>query len=60
MASTDKPATRKLRVGIVGASAEGQGWAPLSHFPALRALPDYEIAAICTAHAETAAAAARV
>ncbi|HEY5367124.1 MAG TPA: Gfo/Idh/MocA family oxidoreductase [Casimicrobiaceae bacterium] len=52
--------TRRLRVGIVGASAEGQGWAPLSHFPALRALPDYEIAAICTAHAETAAAAARV
>jgi predicted dehydrogenase len=49
----------RLRVGIVGASAEGQGWAPLSHFPALARLPEYEIAALCTAHAGTAAAAAR-
>jgi len=47
----------KLRVGIVGADANGQGWAPLAHFPALRALPEYEIAALCTAHAETARAA---
>ena len=46
----------KLRVGIVGADANGQGWAPLAHFPALRALPEYEIAALCTAHAETARA----
>ena len=50
---------RRLRVGIVGANAEGQGWAPLSHFPALAQLPDFEIAAVCTAHADTAAAAAR-
>lgn len=49
----------RLRVGIVGASAEGQGWAPISHFPALSRLPEYEIAALCTAHADTAAAAAR-
>ncbi len=49
----------RLRVGIVGASAEGQGWAPISHFPALRNLPEFEIAAICTAHADTAAAAAQ-
>jgi predicted dehydrogenase len=49
----------RLRVGIVGASAQGQGWAPISHFPALSKLPDYEIAAICTAHADTAEAAAR-
>src|SRR5690349_13252221 len=48
----------KLRVGIVGADATGQGWAPLAHFPALRALPEYEIAALCTAHADTARAAA--
>ncbi len=47
----------KLRVGIVGADAKGQGWAPLAHFPALRALPEYEIAALCTAHHETASAA---
>lgn len=50
---------RPLRVGIVGASAEGQGWAPLSHLPALKMLPMYELAAVCTAHADTAAAAAQ-
>ena len=48
----------RIRVGIVGADAAGQGWAPLSHLPALNVLPDYELAAICTAHADTAAAAA--
>jgi predicted dehydrogenase len=47
-----------IRVGIVGADASGQGWAPLSHLPALKMLPEYEIAAVCTAHADTAAAAA--
>ncbi len=50
----DKP----LRVGIVGADASGQGWAPLSHLPALKLLPQFELAAVCTAHADTAAAAA--
>ncbi len=50
--------TQKLRVGIVGADANGQGWAPLAHFPALRALPEYEIAALCTTREETARAAA--
>ena len=50
---------RPLRVGIAGASAEGPGWAPLSHLPALQKLSDrYEIAAVCTTRAETAAAAA--
>jgi predicted dehydrogenase len=48
----------KLRVGIVGADAKGQGWAPLAHFPALRALPEFEIAALCTTREETARAAA--
>ena len=48
----------RIRVGIVGADASGQGWAPLSHLPALNVLPEYELAAICTAHADTAAAAA--
>jgi len=49
----------KLRVGIVGADAQGQGWAPVAHFPALRALPEFEIAALCTTRAETARAAAQ-
>ena len=51
---------KKMRVGIVGANAAGQGWAPISHIPALRLLPEFEIAAICTAHSDTAAAAAKV
>lgn len=50
---------KSLQVGLVGANAEGQGWAPIAHLPALRALPDIELAAICTAHAETATAAAQ-
>ena len=50
----------KLRVGIVGADAAGQGWAPISHIPALRLLPEFKIVAICTAHPESAAAAAKV
>jgi len=50
--------TEKLCVGIVGADAKGQGWAPLAHFPALRALPEFEIGALCTTREETARAAA--
>ena len=50
--------SERLRIGIVGADARGQGWAPLAHFPALRSLPEYEIAALCTAHEDTARAAA--
>src|ERR1700754_3480659 len=49
---------KKMRVAIVGADASGQGWAPLSHFPALRALPEFEIVALCTTRPETAQAAA--
>src|SRR3712207_3319972 len=49
----------RLKVGIVGADAGGAGWAPIAHFPALRTLPDYEIAALCTTRPETAAAASQ-
>jgi predicted dehydrogenase len=48
----------KIRVGIVGASA-CRGFASIAHIPALRALPQFEIAAVCTAQQETAEAAAR-
>lgn len=48
---------RKLRVGVVGASPEGAGWALLSHMPALAMLPQYELTAVCTTRAESAAAA---
>ena len=48
----------KIRVGIVGASAN-RGFASIAHIPALRALPQFEIAAVCTARQESAEAAAR-
>ena len=32
-----------IRVGIVGADASGQGWAPLSHWPAHRVSICYQI-----------------
>ena len=47
----------KVRVGIVGASAS-RGFASIAHIPALRALPQFEIAAVCTTSQETADAAA--
>src|SRR5919201_2890804 len=48
----------RIRVGIVGASAS-RGFASVAHIPALRALPQFEIPAVCTARQETAEAAAR-
>ena len=49
---------RKIRVGIVGATVTpgGSGWGANAHVPALAALPEYEVKAVCTAHAETAEA----
>src|SRR5437763_16837288 len=65
MARTDRlsvegcmAASSKIRVGIVGASAS-RGFASIAHIPALRALPQFEIAAVCTSRQETAEAAAR-
>jgi predicted dehydrogenase len=51
-------ASRKIRVGIVGASAN-RGFASIAHIPALRALSQFEIAAVCTTRQESAEAAAR-
>jgi predicted dehydrogenase len=50
----------RIRVGIVGATVTpgGSGWGANAHVPALRALPDYELAAVCTAHEATAKASA--
>jgi predicted dehydrogenase len=50
----------KIRVGIVGATVTvgGSGWGANAHVPALRALPDYELKAVCTAHEDTATASA--
>ena len=51
-------ASDKLRVGIVGASAS-RGFASIAHIPALQALSQYEIVAVCTTRRETAEAAAQ-
>jgi predicted dehydrogenase len=50
----------KIRVGIVGATVTvgGSGWGANAHIPALNALPEYELKAVCTAHEETATASA--
>jgi predicted dehydrogenase len=50
----------KIRVGTVGATVTkgGSGWGANAHVPALRALPEYELKAVCTAHPETARASA--
>ena len=45
----------RLRVGFIGANGR---WGPQAHVPALQRLPETEIYAVCTAHAETAQAAA--
>ncbi len=50
----------KIRVGIVGATVTqgGSGWGANAHIPALHALPNYELKAVCTAHEDTAKASA--
>ena len=47
--------TERLRVGLIGA---GGRWGPWAHVPALQGLPETELYAVCTAHADTAQAAA--
>ncbi len=51
-------ASQRIRVGIIGASVH-YGWGQRAHLPAILALPEYELTAVCTAHAETAAESAR-
>src|SRR5215510_6026794 len=50
----------RIRVGIVGATVTqgGSGWGANAHVPALKALPGYELKAVCTAHEDTARASA--
>jgi len=49
--------TSKIRVGVVGVTPS-RGFASIAHMPALRALPQYEIVAVCTTRQESADAAA--
>jgi predicted dehydrogenase len=51
-------ASSKIRVGIVGLSPN-RGFASIAHIPALRALPEFEIAAVCTTRQESAETTAR-
>ncbi len=51
-------AQQRIRVGIVGANVR-YGWGVRAHVPALLALPEYELTAVCTAHKETAEESAR-
>jgi len=48
----------RIRVGIVGATVTqgGSGWGANAHVPALKALPNYELNAVCTSHEDTAKA----
>jgi predicted dehydrogenase len=52
------PERAKIRVGIVGANPQ-RGFASIAHIPALQALPEFEISALCTTRRESAEAAAR-
>ena len=51
-------AREKIRVGIIGANVRN-GWGRDAHIPALSALPEFEIAAVCTSRQETADETAR-
>lgn len=44
----------RIRVGVIGMGAE-RGWARAAHVPALQALDDYEIVAVCASSASSAA-----
>jgi predicted dehydrogenase len=47
-----------IRVGIIGVSPQ-RGFASIAHIPALQALPEFEISAICTTRQDSADAAAK-
>ena len=50
-------ANKSLRVGVIGANPT-YGWSPRAHLPALVALPDIELVAVCTTREESARASA--
>src|SRR6201987_2856059 len=47
----------KIRVGVIGAN-QSRGFASIAHIPALQALPDFEIRAVCTTRQASADSAA--
>jgi predicted dehydrogenase len=57
---TRKAETKRIRVGIIGATPD-RGWAAQAHIPALKSLSDdFEITALSTSRRESAAAAAEL
>lgn len=48
-----------LKVALVGANADGRGWGPAAHMPAIAAVERFELAAVCTSSAVSAAAASQ-
>lgn len=48
----------KIRLGILGASANPFAWASAAHVPALRSLPEYELVAVASRNQDNAEAAA--
>lgn len=51
---------RKIRIGIIGASADSWAWASAAHVPALKSLPEYELVAVASRNQANADAAAKV
>lgn len=47
-------AEHRIRLGIVGANGGTDRWGTRAHIPAVMALPEAELVAVCTAHEETA------
>jgi predicted dehydrogenase len=47
-----------IRVGMVGVTPD-RGFSSIAHMPALQALPEFEVVAVCTTRQETAEAAAK-
>ncbi len=50
---------KTLGVGIIGASADGDGWAKVSHVPAVQKLAGLELTAVATSNQKSADAAAK-
>ena len=48
----------KIRLGLIGANPD-YGWGSRAHLQALPYLPEFEVAAVCTAHEQTARASAQ-
>src|SRR6266436_4820058 len=60
MTNMSKNGTKKIRVGIIGASPD-RGWAADAHIPALKSLSDdFEITALSTSRRESADAASKL